>query len=201
MNKKTRLPLLFVSTLLLASCSGVMDSAQPAKQYYMLSPLSGGAGTGGTAQGPELSLAVSAVPGLDSDRVQALSGDARLNYYANARWPDHLPEVLTSVIKRSLSASGQFSGVTQGNRVRSDGWLLQLEVQQFYGLRDAAGATSSVSVEMAGMIECEGRRDSFTLSDSNTVTNERLSAVVAAHQQGLDEVTRQLLNQIDETCS
>ena len=134
MNKKPRLPLLFVSTLLLASCSGVMDSAQPAKQYYMLSPLSGGAGTGGTAQGPELSLAVSAVPGLDSDRVQALSGDARLNYYANARWPDHLPEVLTSVIKRSLSASGQFSGVTQGNRVRGDGWLLQLEVQQFFVL-------------------------------------------------------------------
>ena len=48
-------------------------------------------------------MTVSAVPGLDTDRVLALSTDARLNQYANARWPDHLPEVLTSVMKRSLA--------------------------------------------------------------------------------------------------
>ena len=201
MKKKTLLLAPAAMTMLLAACSGVMDSKQPARQAYMLTPYSGAADTANPAQGPELSITVSAVPGLDTDRVLALSNDARLNQYANARWPDHLPEVLTSIVKRSLMSAGRFSAVEESNRASGDGWLLVLEVQQFYGIRNASGDTSTVNVEMAGFIECNDLRDSFTLSDSNPVADERLSAVVAAHQRGLDDVTAQLLDQISETCS
>ena len=201
MKKKILLPALAAMTMLLAACSGVMDSKQPARQSYMLAPYSGAADAASTAQVPELSMTVSAVPGLDTDRVQALSSDARLNQYANARWPDHLPEVLTSVMKRSLASTGRFSAVEESTRASGDGWLLQLEVQQFYGIRNASGDTSAVIVEMTGSIECNDLRGSFTLSDSNAVGDERLSAVVAAHQQGLDDVTRQLLDQISKTCT
>jgi ABC-type uncharacterized transport system auxiliary subunit len=200
MKKRTHLPALAAVTMLLAACSGVMDSKQPARQYYMLTPYSGVAEAGSPAQGPELSITVSAVPGLDTDRVQALRSDARLNQYANARWPDHLPEVLTSVMKRSLMATGRFSAVEESTRASGDGWLLALEVQQFYGIRNAAGDTSAVRVEMAGSIECNSNHGTFTLSDSNQVADQRLSAVVTAHQQGLDDVTRQLLEQISKTC-
>jgi ABC-type uncharacterized transport system auxiliary subunit len=200
MKIKTLLPALFVVSLLLAACSGVMDSAQPAKQYYMLVPWSGAAGTASPVPGPALSMTVSAVPGLDTDRVQALSSDARLNQYANARWPDHLPEVLTSVMKRSLASSNRFSAIEESGRASDDGWLLILEVQQFYGIQNASGDTSRVIVELTGSIECNDDRGSFTLSDSNPVGDERLSAVVAAHQRGLDDVTRQLLDQINKTC-
>lgn len=201
MKKKTLLPALAAMTMLLAACSGVMDSKQPARQVYILTPYSGAADAANPAPGPELSISVSAVPGLDTDRVLALSNDARLNQYANARWPDHLPEVLTSIMKRSLMSTGRFSSVEESNRASGDGWLLVLEVQQFYGIRNASGNTSAVIVEMAGSIECNDLRNSFTLSDSNSVADERLSAVVAAHQRGLDDVTAQLLDQISETCS
>jgi len=201
MKKITLLLALAAMTILLAACSGVMDSKQPARQVYMLTPYSGAADTANPAQGPELSITVNAVPGLDTDRVQALSSDARLNQYANARWPDHLPEVLTSVMKRSLASSGRFSAVEKSTRASDDGWLLVLEVQQFYGIRNASGDTSAVIVEMTGSIECNDLHGSLTLSDSNPVGNERLSAVVAAHQQGLDDVTRQLLDQIAKTCT
>jgi ABC-type uncharacterized transport system auxiliary subunit len=201
MKKKTLLLALAAMTMLLAACSGVMDSKQPARQAYMLTPYSGAAGAANPAQGPELSITVSAVPGLDTDRILALSNDARLNQYANARWPDHLPEVLTSVMKRSLASTGRFSAVEESTRASGDGWLLLLEVQQFYGIRNASGDTSAVIVEMTGSIECNDLRGSFTLSDSNPVGDERLSAVVAAHQQGLDDVTRQLLDQISKTCT
>jgi len=187
MKKRNHLPALAAMSMLLAACSGVMDSKQPARQYYMLTPYSGAAETASPAQGPELSLSVSAV-------------DARLNQYANARWPDHLPEVLTSVMKRSLASTGRFSAVEESARASGDGWLLLLEVQQFYGIRNASGDTSAVIVEMTGSIECNDLRSSFTLSDSNPVGDERLSAVVAAHQRGLDDVTRQLLEQISKTC-
>ena len=201
MKKRTHLPALAAMTMLLAACSGVMDSKQPARQYYMLTPYSGAADAASPAQGPELSVTVSAVPGLDTDRVLALRSDARLNQYANARWPDHLPEVLTSVMQRSLMSTGRFSAVKESTRASSDGWLLALEVQQFYGIRNAAGDTSAVIVEMTGSIECNDLRGTFTLSDSNPVADQRLSAVVAAHQQGLNDVTRQLLDQISKTCT
>jgi len=201
MKKKIRLVALGMVLALLAACSGVMDSAQAARQYYMLAPLSGTANAAGASTSPKLSLSVSAVPGLDTDRVQALGSDARLSQYANARWPDHLPEVLTSVMKRSLISSGHFSAVEESDRASGDGWLLKLEVQQFYGIQNAPGSTSSVIVEMAGSIECNDVRDSFSLTESNPVGEERLSAVIAAHQRGLDEVTRQLLGHIAETCS
>lgn len=200
MKKKTLLLALAAMTMLLAACSSVMDSKQPPRQVYMLTPYSGAADTANPAQGPELSMTVSAVPGLDTDRVLALSNDARLNQYANARWPDHLPEVLTSIMKRSLMSAGRFSAVEESNRASGDGWLLVLEVQQFYGIRNASGDTSAVIVEMTGSIECNDLRGSLTLSDSNPVADERLSAVVAAHQQGLDDVTRQLFDQIRKTC-
>jgi hypothetical protein len=58
-----------------------------------------------------------------------------------------------------------------------------------------------VIVEIGGSIECGDQRGSFTLSDSNSVADEHLSAVVSAHQQGLDDVTRQLVEQINKTCS
>lgn len=184
--------------LLLTACSGVMDSKQPSKQYYLLSPLDGG-GSAPSASAPTLTLSVAAVPGLDSDRIQALGPDASLDRYANARWPDHLPEVIGSVMKRSLASSGRFSSVREGTYAGEDGWLLTLEIQKFYGLR-SGGATSSVLVEMGGAIECGDRGTPLSLSSSNPVGEERLASVVSAHQRGLDDVTRQLLDGIGAAC-
>jgi len=124
-----------------------------------------------------------------------------LNQYANARWPDHLPEVLTSVMKRSLASTGQFSVIEASDRKVGGGWLVKLEVQRFYGLQNASGDTSSVVIQMSASIECKGMNRSYTLTDSNPVADQRLSAVVAAHQRGLDEITRRLLEKISEACS
>jgi len=187
--------------LLLSGCSGVMDSTQPAKRYYMLMPLSG-TSEGGTGESlPGLVMNLTAVPGLDTDRIQALGSEAQLIRYANARWPDHLPEVLSSVMQRSMQSAGRFSEVEVASRPDSENWFLQLEVQKFYGLRNAGGTTSQVNVQIAGIIECGDRRTTFTVDDSAPVSSERLSAVVAAHQQSLDGATRKILGQMGENCS
>ena len=185
---------------LLNACSGVLTSEQPAKQYYTLMPLAAPPAGPDQEPGPALSISVNAVPGLDTDRVLALGPDASLNRYANARWPDHLPEVLTSVMKRSLVNSGRFSLVEEAGHGKG-AWVLKLEVQQFYGVQDQAGNTSSVLVEMSGTVYCDGSLNNLKLSDSNRVTEERLSAVVSAHQSGLDHVTRQLIDQITGACT
>jgi ABC-type uncharacterized transport system auxiliary subunit len=204
MNTKIRLsaltlPILLLLVTALSACSGVLTSEQPAKQYYTLMPLKNSGSAVKVDTAPALTISVTAVPGLDTDRILALGADARLHRYANARWPDHLPEVLTSVMKRSVLASGRFATVDSGTSA-GDGWRLRLEVQQFYGIQNGSGMTSSVLVEMAGDLECSGSNQHIELSDSSRVAEERLSVIVAAHQASLDELTRQLLARISEIC-
>jgi ABC-type uncharacterized transport system auxiliary subunit len=200
MKTKTFLPVLGLAAILLTACSGLMDSAQPAKQVYLLMPLPGPSMEMADEQKPVLFMSLHAVPGLDSDWIQALGSDAGLTRYANARWPDHLPEVLASVIQRSLASSGRFSAVERSSRAKDGGWQLNLEVEKFYGLRGPGGETTSVVTEISGTIRCNGKSSTFMLNDSVAVGGERLSLVVAAHQQGLDGVTRQLIQKIFEHC-
>lgn len=195
----SRLPLLLLLACLTA-CSGVLTSEQPAKQYYLLMPLDQMAVGNPAEEGPALTLSVTTVPGLDTDRILALGADASLNRYANARWPDHLPEVLASVMKRSLASSGKFSEVDLAAGAPESGVHVDIEVRQFYGVRNSAGDTTRVLVEMGTTIGCDGRSAGPQLSESSTVVDERLSGVVAAHQSALDGVTRLLLSEIDRLC-
>ena len=203
MNIRNVMTVLFLATvpaLLMQACGGILTSENAAKQYYLLQPLEAPAPRADAAQRHALSVNVTAVPGLDTDRIMALGADARLNRYSNARWPDHLPEVLVSVLRRSLEESGRFSAVTTDVRTPADAWSLELEIQQFYGVQSASGVTRSVIVELAGELACGGLSRRIRLEHDSPVAEERLAAVVSAHQEGLDAVTRDLLSTIESAC-
>jgi ABC-type uncharacterized transport system auxiliary subunit len=195
----TRLALLAI-LLLTQSCGGILTSDQPARQTYLLTPLTTSSPAAAGDNAVELALDVASIPGLDTDRILTLGTDARLQPVSNARWTDHLPEVLTSVIQRSLESTGRFSSVHGSDHASEGGWLLQLEVREFFGIQDAAGTTSSVRVGLAGNIECSGNRYPMGLDDAQPVTAQRLASVVAAHQAGLDGVTRELIDRIGQVC-
>jgi ABC-type uncharacterized transport system auxiliary subunit len=201
MNRYLTGPVMLTMLLLAAGCSGILTSDQPAKQYYLLQPLE--ASTAAPASAgilPDLAVEITAIPGLDTDQILALGVDARLRQYSNARWPDHLPEVLSSTLQRSLESAGGFTSVRRAARAADEGWLLQLEAREFFGILDATGNTLTVRVALAGTIDCDGRRQPLNLRDAKPVASERLAAVVAAHQAGLDGVTRQLLQRIEQNC-
>jgi len=191
---------LLVIQMLLTACSGILSSEQPAQQTYLLEPVSLSAAKSSVKGQAALVLVLDAVPGLDTNRIQALDADARLNQYANARWPDFIPEVLTSVIRRSLFSSGRFSTITSGSSVLPDSWILDLEVQQFYGVQMIRGSTARVSAVIGGSLRCLEQDYRVDVSSSIPVGEERLSVVVQAHQQALDDVTRQLWDKIEYHC-
>ena len=199
MKNITTIILLLLASLAAAACSGILTSDEPPRQEYLLMPLAPNAPTENAAA-PSLSLSVGAVPGLDTNQILALGSDARLNHYANARWADHLPEVLTSVISRSLAASGNYSNVDGASYPQDADWMVTLEAQAFYGLRDSAGETNSVQLQMAGTVRCGDDGEPLMLEASAPVNDQRLATVVAAHQSALDEATRQLLKQLTERC-
>ena len=200
MNRYPTWPALLTVLILIQGCGGILTSDQPARQTYLLKPLAHPSSATATAEAVDLALNVTEIPGLDTDQVLALGVDARLQQYSNARWPDHVPEVLTSVLQRSLESAGPFAPVRTADRATIDGWMLQLEVREFFGIRDAAGDTSSVRVALAGSVSCGGERHPLGLNDANPVATQRLASVVAAHQAGLDGVTRDLVERVLRLC-
>jgi ABC-type uncharacterized transport system auxiliary subunit len=186
--------------VVLPACGGLLTSEQPARQNYLLQPLGATGGGFEGSQNATLRLGLGVIPGLDTDRIQALDPDARLIPYANARWPDRLPEVLASVLQRSLETTGQFAQVASGGRAAGTEWVLDLELRAFYGIRNSAGSTESVRIALAGTLACGDGTYRLNLTDSAPVAEERLAAVVAAHQAALNAVTRDLIGQLGERC-
>ena len=191
---------LLLITALITACSSVLTSESSAKRHYLLEPYTGSTASPENKALPSLVISVTAVPGLDSDRILALGGDAHLTPYANARWVEHLPEVLTSVMRRSLMSTGQFETVKAATAAGNSEWMIELEVQRFYGTQSVPGETTSVEVRFAGSLSCNGSEHQLMLNASKSVRQENLSTIVAAHQQGLNDVTEQLLDQIKSAC-
>jgi len=200
MNRKTAIVALLALTLQITACSGILTSDTAARQNYLLEPYTGYSETNTGEAWPVLVISVSAVPGLDTDHIQALGTDARLIQYANARWTDFLPEVLTSLLRRSLASSGRFKAVTTKPGNAADQWSLELEVQQFYGILDGADGTSAVQVRFEGNLRCHNQEHQLRLNGSKPVAEDRLAAVVRAHQQALDDSSRQLMQSIMDYC-
>ena len=184
----------------LTACTGVLESNKPAREIYLLQPPASSPQTP-APEAPKLVLSLTTVPGLDTDNIQVLSPNARLIPVANAHWPDNLPEVMSSLSRRSLVDSGAFSAVTLNDLARPGDWQLQLELQVFYGIQDSAGATTSVRMQMEGNIRCGDQGDVFRLESVENVGTDSLAALVAAHQRALDENLQDLPGRIGQICS
>ena len=197
------LPTARLATLLacacLAACTGVLESGKPARQVYLLhTPSTPASATEATH--PSLLISVTAVPGLDSDRIMALGQDARLVPIANTHWPDHMPEVFTSIVRRYLSESRQFRSVREGGIPRPGEWQLELELQAFYGLLDAEGNATSVLLKMEGLVRCGGTEHVLRITEETAVDSTTAASLVAAHQRVINAAVQGLPGRITTDC-
>jgi ABC-type uncharacterized transport system auxiliary subunit len=204
MNMHTKIPATLFCALFamlaLNACSGILNSGKPARQVYLLEPLAASSAPSANAGGPVLAVTVTAIPGLDTEHILSLGTDARLHQVANARWPDHQPEVLASISRRTLASTGMYSRVTEGPDAHGTNWNLELEIQEFFGIQDGGGNTSSVSIRLEGVIRCNGAEPVFTLADETSVSQQNLGAIVAAHQRVLNSAMRQLIDTLSDSC-
>ncbi len=184
----------------LTACAGVLESNKPAREVYLLQP-PGGQTIAPAAKAPRLVLTLITVPGLDTDDIQVLSRKARLFPVANAHWTDNLPEVMSSLSRRSLMNSGLFQTVSMGSIARPGDWSLDLELQAFYGVQDSSGATESVLMQLEGNLRCGDQVDVLRLESSKTVSSASLADLVSAHQQALNEILQSLPPGIKQSCS
>jgi ABC-type uncharacterized transport system auxiliary subunit len=175
-------PILALSVAL-AGCAGLLDSDAPPASEWWLEPVTPAASVNRGMQSLALDLTV--VPGLDTDRILNLGPQARLNHYAGAHWPDHLPEVLGSVLARSFEGAG-WRSVTEGVRARSpDDCLLRLETRAFHGRVDADKVTRRVEVRFDGELVCGDDARRISTRQDIPVAENRIASIVAAFQAGL----------------
>jgi ABC-type uncharacterized transport system auxiliary subunit len=197
--------LILVAGTSLSACGGLLQSDAPAASEWWLEPSSVTA----ISELPyPLVLNLTVVPGLDSDRVLNLNDAARLNSYAGAYWPDTLPVLLESLVYRSLAAqtrgapgdngpgpTATASPVRTGERAGNEECLLSLEVQRFFGRVDADNRTRTVEVAMTGQLSCPNGQRVISHSHEAPVGSNRMSAIVAAFQQALDNNLRAIAAQ------
>ena len=178
----------------LTGCAGLLDSDAPPTSEWWLEPVTPAEPVDRGEQ--SLTLELTVVPGLDTDRILNLGPSARLNHYAGAHWPDHLPEVLGSVLARSFEGAG-WRSVVQGERAAStDGCLLQLETRSFYGRVNADSVTGRVEVRFDGQLVCGDEVRPVSTRQEVTVSENRMGSIVAAFQAGLGASVNDLAGQL-----
>jgi ABC-type uncharacterized transport system auxiliary subunit len=195
-----RLLLVLSLTLLcigFGACSGLTESDKPAVKSWWLVPYTGVAQVKAPDSVSTVIVSMSVVPGLDTDRILALTGDSELKPFSGARWVDSLPELTESLVSRSLEESGRFEPVTGrgGSSVRPCD--LELELREFYATLDSSGQTRSVHVAISGRYQCESEQPlPIQLKTSIPVHDSRMRVIIAAFQQAMDETTRNLLQKL-----
>ena len=181
----------------LASCSGILESGSQPERTYWLEPLAG-SDEPHQANGPVLTVRVTVVPGLDSDHLLTIGPGPELSRFSAARWPENLPEYVSSLLIRSLSATGRYTRVTRDAGARLDACDLEVEIDRFYTrlgeLRDA----QAVEISMAGTFQCGKAIHPLKIAHRQALSGNRVESVVAAHQQAMDHVTRDLVARLEE---
>ena len=187
MKNSARLSLLAV--LFLTACGGLTTSDKPVTRTWLLMPLEQSSGPDPSEEVTTIELSVVAVPGLDTDKILTLSSDAELNNFTGARWAEHTPEMLESLIARTLQGSGNYEVVT--SQADCD---LHLEVQAFFAYTGSSGVASEVRVQVSGQYSCRSEKSKpIHLQASIPVRENKTSTIVAAFQSGINKALIKLM--------
>lgn len=200
MTTYLRLLLCVACAAALGGCGGMLTSDQPAEHVYWLEAAKLQLGEPPPESRPDLVVVVRTLPGLDTDRILVKGPGARLNYYAGARWPDNLPEIVTATLRLAFESSGRFNHVVSASRIRRAEWSLDLELREFFAVVSTSGAPPQVHVNLVGHVNC-GLGD-FAVSASTTARarEDKLSEIVAAFQSATDNALISLGGQMETRC-
>lgn len=189
--------ILLAAVMSLPACSGLLESPLKSDRTYMLQPIQDSQGAQAASPGDAFTLKLRVVPGLDTSRMVTVSGDAELNHFAAARWPDNLPEFSRSLIERSLRAHGLISAEHTTPNPARDECELKLEIEKFYTLLDQAGTPSTVQVKWDGYYLCGSASLPLRASESVQVGQKDINGVVRAYQQAFDLAMRSTIDQLN----
>jgi len=200
MKKYLCLSLWLLLTVTLSGCGGLLTSDEPPEHVYWLEATTLRLGEVPTESLPKLLVVVHTIPGLDTDRILVKGPGARMNHYAGARWPDHLPEVVTATVRLSLESSGRFSRVSSRSQIKGDEWLLELELREFFAVATTADSPPQVHVQLVGHLKCGFGDAAISATAVVPAKENKLSEIVAAFQSATNKALVSLGEQLETGC-
>lgn len=161
--------------LTLTACSSLLRSDEPPRRTYWLQPVE----IAGAFDTP-VSIRVELVPGLDSDRINVLQRDRRLNHYAGAFWTDRLSRILPSLLDRSLNTA-------PGASTRQSP-SVDVLVERLFAV-EAVNASDPPTVELRARVSTTGQTANVHIVEYvNIAAGTTLEHIVKAYQQAIDQL-------------
>lgn len=189
-----RIFLIGASSLALAACGNILGPP-PASQIYVLRP------TPPTQGGAKVAWALSIVKpdasdSLDSDRIALTKSDTQLDYYANAVWPDRLPDLVQTELLAGFEATGRIDSVARDEDAMHADYQLTTDIRDFearYATADGA-PTATVTI-VAHMAEAHSRKivANLTVGLTEAATANTVDAVVQAFDVALAKAIAQIV--------
>jgi ABC-type uncharacterized transport system auxiliary subunit len=184
----------------LSGCSGLLRSATPALQLYVLRP----AEVQNAPQAPLASLRIARPlpgPGLNTDRIALLRTDNRLDYYAGSRWSAPLSDVVADLQLTQFQADPLWSAVADDRSSFNADYLLQTSIDSFAAeyATDAGPPQVRVALHCLLIRRSDGTLlGSFAVSQTQMAQENRMASVVAAFSSAAGRAVTAVIAQSDQ---
>lgn len=134
-----------------------------------------------------------AVRSLDTNRIMVKSG-ARIAYYKDAAWSDHLPRLMQARMVEAFQNAGLVSAVgSRADRMDAD-YELTTQVQSFEVAVDGASAQAHASLYVKVINGDNGRMVASRGFESKVASSpDNAEAMVNSLNQAFDNVLRQVV--------
>lgn len=129
----------------LAGCSPLLVSELPPEQTLWLTPPAVTVSNAPVRQ-ERLRVEVSVAPGLDTESVLYLDPHGNLQRHPVLRWPEHPPELLGSLARRTLEDTRRYRAVLDGERTAPAEAELGGEVRELFVVEEPEGAVARLTV-------------------------------------------------------
>src|ERR1700761_2080476 len=152
-----RLFVIGASSLVLAACGNILGPPA-ASQIYVLRPAQPTQGGGKVAWALSI-VKPDASDSLDTDRIALAKSDTQLDYYANAVWPDRLPNLIQTNLLAGFEATNRIDSVARDEDALHADYELSTDIRDFeahYATPDGA-PTATVTI-IAHMAEVHSRK-------------------------------------------
>jgi cholesterol transport system auxiliary component len=184
-----------LSSVALAACSGIVGPPE-SSPLYQLKPAVPPA-SGGRRVLWQLSVTLPETPdSLDTDRIVLIQPDNRVDFYANARWPDRVPFLVQSALIEAFENSGRIGAVGRDTEGLKSSYFLLTDIRDFQARYDAPDAPPTAVIRIsAKMINANTRtivRSMVAKAEAATTANS-VPAVAGAFNQALADAVGQIV--------
>jgi cholesterol transport system auxiliary component len=191
---KNKLLLIAASSLMLAACGSIVGPPD-APQMYALRPAPQPAQPGGKVGWALSILKPDASSNLDSSRIALARNGTQLDYYANASWPDRLPDLVQTALLAGFETSGRIDAVSRDADALHADYQLSTDLRDFEAHYATPDGVPTVAVTIiAHMANAKSRMivSNLTVTLNEPASANSVDAVVQAFDTALAKAIAQI---------